>query len=249
MKYQGPYEILEVLPYHTYRVRFNNKESIQHEERIKLFVEDKTKNWTPITEDNTDSQNDHNQTGLSVEEMVTKQVKWQPNTHKLTEDNRSQIWVTPKTRSPTMTNTEKKKSQSVISNQTMPTKSTTKEQAKKGGEGEDEMEMEVQEVENFTSQPHTPRRLDIKLEPEEGIVVDTEGITRESEQHRSITSDKGIGQTLTWTTPIQPNSTVKKKSIIRVEKSADGVHNNSTRKSERIRGAPARYMDYSVSLH
>ena len=38
-KYVGIYEIVEVLPYHTYRVRKDGKETVQHEGRIKLHVE------------------------------------------------------------------------------------------------------------------------------------------------------------------------------------------------------------------
>ena len=37
-KYQGPYEIVDVLPYHTYRVMKNGKTSVQHESRIRLHV-------------------------------------------------------------------------------------------------------------------------------------------------------------------------------------------------------------------
>ena len=37
-KFIGPFKILEVLPYHTYRLSRDGKESIEHEARIKLHV-------------------------------------------------------------------------------------------------------------------------------------------------------------------------------------------------------------------
>ena len=41
-KFVGPYLIVEALPYHTYRLRRNGKDTIQHEGRIKLHYSEET---------------------------------------------------------------------------------------------------------------------------------------------------------------------------------------------------------------
>jgi hypothetical protein len=37
-RFIGPFKIIEVLPYNTYRLSRNGKESVEHEGRIKLYV-------------------------------------------------------------------------------------------------------------------------------------------------------------------------------------------------------------------
>ena len=75
-KYQGPYEIVEVLAYHTYRVRRDGKDSIQHEGRIKLHVEgtDPTKpqDFPASTVTNTITE----PIG-SIDELLKRSTEWQ----------------------------------------------------------------------------------------------------------------------------------------------------------------------------
>ena len=99
-KYVGIYEIVEVLPYHTYRVRKDGKESVQHEGRIKLHVECRgvdTSNDKPTA--NTDIPDTLATTGMQqmvddhaiwkVEEKVSKQGKRIEDEGGST----SQVWV------------------------------------------------------------------------------------------------------------------------------------------------------------
>jgi hypothetical protein len=70
-KYIGPYEIIEVLPYHTYRMRKDGKESLQHEARIKLYVErtgKKRPKQIPLEPDTDDN--------IPLAELVTRRNVW-----------------------------------------------------------------------------------------------------------------------------------------------------------------------------
>ena len=51
-KYVGPYIIQEALPFHTYRVEKDGKTSIQHEARIRLYVEGSNNKRPELSENN-----------------------------------------------------------------------------------------------------------------------------------------------------------------------------------------------------
>ena len=79
-KYVGPYEIVEVLPYHTYRVRKDNKESIQHEGRIRLHVErttdgPQTANHQHLTEDTKEDEASYSALTDIIQQRTTWQIK------------------------------------------------------------------------------------------------------------------------------------------------------------------------------
>ena len=87
-KYQGPYEITEVLAYHTYRVRKDGKGSIQHEGRIKLHTES-DHNASPAAEQQPDHQTVEQTMGPgdSIGDLLIKSSKWQEDekTHRAAE--------------------------------------------------------------------------------------------------------------------------------------------------------------------
>ena len=73
-KYFGPCLVIDVLPYHTYRVRYKGKESIQHEHRLKLFVST-TSNEVPISTGVTHN-SDVNEEPPTLEEVLNKSQRW-----------------------------------------------------------------------------------------------------------------------------------------------------------------------------
>ena len=79
-KYFGPHEIVEVLPYHTYRVHKDNKEYIQHEGRIRLRVErttdgPKTANHQHLTEDTKEEEASDSALTDIIQQRTTWQIK------------------------------------------------------------------------------------------------------------------------------------------------------------------------------
>ena len=77
-KYQGPYEIVDVLPYHTYRVMKNRKTSVQHESRIRLHVA----NDGPAEEtvdSNDEEMIEDKDTTLSLGNLLNIHAKWGPH--------------------------------------------------------------------------------------------------------------------------------------------------------------------------
>ena len=90
-------------PYHTYCLRFNSKENIQHEDRIKLFVRGETVADKESFFREVDEQC-HAESHTKLEEMIAEKVKWQPTTNNVQTRNQSQIWVTSPTHSPVSIN-------------------------------------------------------------------------------------------------------------------------------------------------
>ena len=73
-KYVGPYEITEVLPYHTYRVKRGGKETIQHEGRMRLHVEGSTEN--SVMQQAQVEANLQEGTEPTITDILTVNAKW-----------------------------------------------------------------------------------------------------------------------------------------------------------------------------
>ena len=251
VKYQGPYEVIEVLPYHTYRLRFNSKENIQHEDRIKLFVRGETVADEESVCREVDEQC-HAESHTKLEEMIAEKVKWQPTTNKVQTRNQSQIWVTPK-----VDKVDPKQRGTIIQLEGNQPTNHTVEGAK---EKEKSYGTTFRPTENIKQEP-----VDMVTEDLEDLVevvdndnTDSSGQSNQRRNTKTTVVDIHIDRP---TTPQQSNSqsqlsssstqnptTATDNTTLMKAKDIHSSQPHQNRRSDRMRGAPARLLDYSVTI-
>ena len=184
--------------------------------------------------------------------MIAEKVKWQPTTNKVQTRNQPQIWVTPK-----VDKVESKQRRTIIQLEGNQPTNNTVEGAK---EKEKSYGTTFRPAENIKQEP-----VDMVTEDLEDLVevvdndnTDSSGQSNQRRNTKTTVVDIHIDRP---TTPQQSNSqsqlsssstqnptTATDNTTLMKAKDIHSSQPHQNRRSDRMRGAPARLLDYSVTI-